>query len=93
MSSGFAGLLQSAAAPIAKKVLTALGMGVVSYAAISAAMSGVQSAVIGAYGAITGDIAALLSMAGFGQAIGIILGAMVARISYAQLNKLQVLTK
>lgn len=93
MSSGFAGLLQSAAGPIAKRVLAALGMGVVSYSAINAALSGVQSAVTSAYGSISGEIAGILSLAGFGQAMGIVLGAMVARISYAQLSKLQILAK
>ena len=87
------GVLTALAAPLAKKVLTALGMGVVSYAAITAALAGVTSAITSAYGAITGDIAAILSLAGFGQAMGIILGAMAARITYAQLNQLQVLTK
>lgn len=91
--STFSGVLTALAAPLAKKVLAALGMGIVSYAAITAALAGVTSAITSAYGAITGDIAAILSLAGFGQAMGIILGAMAARITYAQLNQLQVLTK
>lgn len=93
MSSGFAGLLQSAAAPIAKKVLSALGFGVVSYAALTAALDGVKGALIAAYGGMTADIAGLLDLAGFGQAVGIILGAMVARITYLQLSRLQILAK
>lgn len=87
------GVLTSLAGPLAKKVLTALGMGVVSYAAITAALAAVTSAITSAYGSITGDIAAIISLAGFGQAIGIILGAMAARLTYAQLNQLQVLAK
>lgn len=89
----FSAVLTALAAPLAKKVLTALGMGIVSYAAITAALAAVTSAITTAYGAITGDIAAILSLAGFGQAMGIILGAMAARLTYAQLNQLQVLTK
>lgn len=88
-----ASLLTSLAGPLAKKALTALGMGVVSYAAINAALSAVTSAVTASYGAITGDLASILNLAGFGQALGIILGAMAARLTYAQLNKLQVLAK
>lgn len=91
--SGFAGLLQSIAGPVVKKALGALGIGVVSYAAINAALSAVQSAVVSSYGAMTGDVAGILGLAGVGQAIGILLGAMVARISYAQLSKLQILAK
>lgn len=93
MASGFAGLLQGIAGPVVKKALSALGIGVVSYAAITAALSAVQSAVIASYGAMTADVAGILGLAGVGQAIGILLGAMVARISYAQLSKLQILAK
>jgi hypothetical protein len=93
MSTTFSGVLTALAAPLAKKVLAALGMGVVSYAAITAALAAVTSAVTSAYGAITGDLAAILSLAGFGQALGIILGAMASRLTFAQLNKLQVLAK
>ncbi len=93
MASGFAGLLQGIAGPVVKKALSALGIGVVSYAAINAALSAVTSAVQSSYGSMTGDVAGILGLAGIGQAIGILLGAMAARISYAQLSKLQILAK
>lgn len=93
MSSGFAGLLQSAAGPIVKKALSALGIGVVSYAALFAAMEGVKNSLTSIYGSITADIAGLLGLAGFGDAIGIILGAMMARVTYLQLSRLQILAK
>lgn len=91
--SGFAGLLQTAAGPIVKKALSALGVGVVSYAALITAMEGVKNSLTSIYGAITGDIAGLLGLAGFGEAIGIILGAMMARVTYLQLSRLQILAK
>lgn len=93
MSAGFAGLLQSAAGPIVKKALSALGIGVVSYAALITAMEGVKNSLTSIYGSITGDIAGLLGLAGFGDAIGIILGAMMARVTYLQLSRLQILAK
>lgn len=93
MASGFAGLLQGIAGPVVKKALSALGIGVVSYAAINAALSAVTAAVQSSYGSMTGDVAGILGLAGIGQAIGILLGAMAARISYAQLSKLQILAK
>lgn len=88
MASGFAGLLQAAAGPIAKRVLSALGIGVVSYAAIQTAFTAAQSSLLSAYGSISGEIAAILNLAGFGTAVGIVLGAIAARISYMQLSKL-----
>lgn len=93
MATGFAGLLQNAAGPIVKKALSALGIGVVSYAALITAMESVKSSLISIYGSISGDIAGLLGLAGFGEAIGIILGAMMARVTYMQISRLQVLAK
>lgn len=93
MGSGFAGLLQSIAGPIAKRVLISLGFGIVSYAGLQTAFTAAQSALTSAYGAITGDIAGILGLAGFGQAIGVILGAMAARIAFMQVSKLQLLAK
>lgn len=91
--SGFVGLLQTAAGPIVKKALSALGIGVVSYAALITAMEGVKNSLTSIYGSITADIAGLLGLAGFGDAIGIILGAMMARVTYLQLSRLQILAK
>lgn len=88
MASGFAGLLQAAAGPIAKKVLSALGIGVVTYTALQTSFNLAKSAVVSSYGAITGEIAGILGLAGFGTAIGIVLGAMAARVTYMQLTKL-----
>jgi len=81
-------MLSAAAGPIAKRVLAALGFGVVSYAALQTAFDVAKGAVVSAYGSITGDIAGILSLAGFGTGMGIVLGAMAARITYLQLSKL-----
>lgn len=91
--TGFLGALQAAAAPIVKKVLVSLGFGVVSYAALNAAMSAVQAEVTGAWGGVGGEIGGILGLAGFGDAVGIILGAFVAKLSYMQLSKIQLLAK
>jgi hypothetical protein len=81
-------LLTSLAGPIAKKALAALGMGVLSYAAVQAAFAGVQAALLASYGQISADIVGPLNMAGFGQAIGIVLGAMSARFSLLAVKKI-----
>lgn len=91
--ASLSGVLTSLAGPLAKKALTSLGVGVISYAALSSAVSAVSSAVSSAYGGMTGDVAAIISLAGFGQALGIILGGFTARVTFIQLNRLGVLSK
>jgi len=86
-------LLVSIAGPFIKRALTALGIGVISYAAVQTALSAAVSQVQGAYGSIAGDIAGPLGLAGFGEAIGIILGALSARLAATQLTKLGLLKK
>lgn len=91
--ASLAAVLTKVSGPVVKKALSSLGMGVVSYAAINAALQAVISSATGAYNSMAGDAANLLNMAGFGTAFGIILGAMISKLTYAQLNKIQVLTK
>ena len=71
--------LLALAAPLAKRVLLALGIGVLTYAGYSAIIDQVKSAVIAQWGNLGTVTAQILSLGGYGEALGIILGAMVAR--------------
>jgi hypothetical protein len=84
----FSQLLLALAGPIAKKVMAALGLGVLTYAAVQAAFSAAQNALLASYGQISADIVGPLNMAGFGQAVGIILGALSARLALQAVSKL-----
>lgn len=84
----FASLMVSLAAPVVKRALTAIGIGVVSYAAIQSVFSAAQAALLSSYGQISADIVGPLNMAGFGQAVGIVLGAMSARVSLQVVKRL-----
>jgi hypothetical protein len=86
--STFSALMVSLAGPVVKKALAAIGIGVLSYAAIQTVFSAAQSALLTSYGQISADIVGPLNMAGFGQAIGIVLGAMAARISLIAAKRL-----
>lgn len=84
----FSALLLSLAGPLAKKVLSALGFGVLTYAAVQAVFTAAQNAMLSSYGQISADIVGPLEMAGFGQAVGIILGALSARLSVQIMSKI-----
>lgn len=80
--------LASAIGPLAKKVLIALGIGTVTYTGLQAAFDAVQTQVIANYGQLNGAALSIADLAGVGQAIGIILGALAARVSIAVVSKL-----
>lgn len=74
--------------PLAKRVLIALGIGTVTYVGLDAAFDAAKNYIIGYYGQMSGDVLQVVSLAGFGAAIGIILGAIAARIALISLSKL-----
>lgn len=85
--------LAAAAGPITKMVLASLGIGLISFAALTALMSSIIGHVQTSYGAIPGSVAQLANLLGVGTAIGIVLGGMVARASYAAITRFGVLSK
>lgn len=78
----------AAAGPIAKKVLGALGIGMVTYAGVDIAFSALQSLVTSYWNGMPADIAALLALGGYGQGVGIILASMSARVGMLSLSHL-----
>ncbi len=70
--------LSGAALPITMKVLSGLGFGILSYAAISTGVNTLLSMGQASYGGIAGLAAALVGLAGFGDAFGIVGGSMIA---------------
>jgi len=73
--------------PIVRRVLVALGIGLVTYTGLDLIMSGVQSAVITSIGGMTGASAQVAAILGFQQSVGILLGALTARLALTQLTK------
>ncbi|MDD2770552.1 MAG: DUF2523 domain-containing protein [Methylococcus sp.] len=88
----FASLLIGLATSLPGKVLTALGIGWLTFTGISEASDSVKNGALSAWGAMPSDIAQLLGLSGFDQAFGIILGAFVAKAALASLPKLGKLT-
>lgn len=73
--------------PLVKKVLVALGVGIVTYASLQYLGVQINSAVISAWGGVSGPIMQILSLAGFPESIGITLGAINARIALIAVSK------
>lgn len=84
--------LVSLAGPLAKKVLTSIGIGVVTYAGVSTAAAAAISAAKTAFTGMTGSAAAIVSIAGVPTALSIIAGGITAGISMLVLKRLQLTT-
>lgn len=73
--------------PLVRRVLVALGIGLVTYTGLDYILSQVQSLVIASMGGMTGASAQVAAILGFQQSVGIILGALSARLALTQLTK------
>lgn len=78
----------SAAWPIVKKVLIQLGIGVVSYEALSVLGNQVVQLVQSYWAGLPTVVLQILSITGFSEAVGITLAALVARISFVAVGKI-----
>lgn len=78
---------------MARKVLGSLGIGVLSFAAITVAFEVAESYARTNYDSLPADVLALVGLAGIGEALGLITGAMAFRIGIATTSKLGVIPK
>lgn len=83
--------LVSLAGPAIRKMLLSLGIGIASYAAITTALTAALGAAKTAWSGFGGDSLAIVQMSGISQAMSIIAGALVARVSLMVMKKLEVL--
>ncbi len=77
--------------PWVKKVMTTLGIGIVTYEGVGEVGDQIRDQVIANFGLIGGNMLDILSLAGFPQAIGIILGAFAASLAMKVLGRLAIL--
>lgn len=81
-------LLGSFATSLAPKMLVSLGLGFVSFAAYASAADLIISTIQNNWSGIGSDVLSYLSLAGFPQGFGIILGSIVMRLSLTQLSSI-----
>lgn len=65
--------------PLARRVLSSLGIGWVVYSGYTLIIEQIKTQVSSYWGVIPADMLALMSLAGLGEAFGIILGALAYR--------------
>ena len=78
---------------LARKALGGLGIGVISYTAVTAAFNTAVAYTQSHYNNIAADALQLIGLAGIGEAIGIIVGAITARLTITSMSKLGVIPK
>ncbi len=83
----------NSAGAIAKRVLIALGFGIISTAAVTVAFNAVLNYAHSQYSGLTGYVAAFLGIGGIGDALGIITGALAFRVAMQLTSKLGVIPK
>lgn len=88
---GWGTFLAGVAGPVAKRVLSALGFGVVATLGVQAAITTALNSVKAAVGGMSGVVADLVAMTGFFSALSIIAGGLVASGSLMALKKLSII--
>ena len=66
---------------VAVRFLAALGVGVVSFVGLSAALTSLQTEISGYFGQLPASMVAIFSMSGVGVALSVVFAAYVARVS------------
>lgn len=75
-----AALLMGLVGPMVLRALTTLGLGLMTFTGVAVALQGLIDQAVSNYASIPSDILGLAGLAGVPQAVGIICGAMVARV-------------
>ncbi|WP_244191259.1 DUF2523 family protein [Ralstonia insidiosa] len=83
-----AAFLMALVGPLARQILVSLGIGLITFVGLDAAVSAGLSAAKGALGGMTGGMVAIAARAGMFTAMSIIAGGMVARISLITVKKM-----
>ncbi len=83
----------NSAGAIAKHVLIALGMGIISTAGVTVALNSLLDTAHAQYNSLGGYIQALVGLAGFGYALGILAGAMTFRAAMMITSRIGVIPK
>ena len=68
--------LEAFAAPIVRKVLGGLGLGVLVFTIVTTTLAALIALAQTHYGGMTGFTAGIIGLAGFGEAFGIVAGAL-----------------
>jgi len=79
--------LLSLVKPLISRILIALGIGLVSVVGINSVIDQIKNALVNNIGGLPADVFGLFMLAGMGQALGIITGAITTKILIVQATK------
>ncbi|MDX9974777.1 MAG: DUF2523 family protein [FCB group bacterium] len=84
-------ILMLIAIPLVARVMSALGMGIISYVSINAFVDFIVSRVMIQIGAMTGSAVMVLALAGIFEALSIILSALSVKATLLALKRIGIL--
>jgi len=90
MQQTFAQFLMAISGSIAARVMLSLGIGIVSYSAINTLAQTVKNNVTQNYNALDSVVLSLLNLAGAGEALGILLAALITRASLVAIKRFRI---
>lgn len=82
--------LASISWPIVSRILAQLGIGIVSYAAVAGLVTSAINSAKASYSGMIPVIAQFFALAGINTALGIIAGAIAARLTYSVFKRFQI---
>ena len=82
------GFLEAAIAPLARRVLAALGLGIISYAVVTTILAAVILAAKAHYNSIPAMALSIAGLGGVGEGLGIVVGAVVFRAALTHMSKI-----
>lgn len=88
MPVGLAAWLLSMVVPIVQRVMIALGLGTIAYTGLAALASTLTNAVVASWGQMSASMIAIATLGGIPQSVGIILGALSARLAYMAVGRI-----
>ncbi len=84
----FVGILSWMMSSIGSKILVSLGMGFISYGAIIVAAEAMIATFSTSWSGLPVAIISIFSLAGFPQALGVIIGSYLAKLALNKLSKI-----
>lgn len=85
---GWGAFLASISAPLVRRVLLALGFGLITFAGLSVVESQISSAMADAWGGVGGDVYAVLALGGWVDAVGIWLSAVATVVAWMSIARI-----
>lgn len=84
-------LLLGLVTPLVRRVLIALGVGIVTYTGYSAVIDSIKAHIVSEMSGLTGNALQIITLYGLPDAIGIILGAFTTAASLSVAKKFKIL--